>query len=196
MILTSLDNIPDNVLDKLVELYDSDPKYRIVDERLKISFDKPAEYFLLENKGSIEITFIWIHNNLLQYRYLNESCSSTANWKDPLQLLNELLNSSQTKEDIITQIKEIIEEFGGFSTGEIEADSSPCINSDSSGNVVELIEEFYLDYVKVITYDDQVQLHTTDILYEDLEYDILVEILELANKWKTDWEQLNLEENE
>ena len=192
MILTSLDNIPDSVLDKLVELYASDPKYRIVDERLKISFDKPAEYFLLEKKGSIEITFIWIHNNLWQYRYLNESCSSTANWKDPLQLLNELLNNSQTKEDIITQIKDIIKTFGEFSTSDVEASSDPCINSNSYGNIIELADYFGKEYVQTTTYDNSLELHTDNILYENLDYDVLLEILKLANYWK----ELNIEENE
>jgi hypothetical protein len=97
-----------------------------------------------------------------------------------------------SKSEIITQIKDIINNYGAFSTGDVAASSDPCINSNSSGDIVELIEGFYLSYVEVTTYDDQIELYTTNILYEDLDYDILLEILELAN----DWKQLNLENNE
>ena len=101
--LTSLDNIPEEYLDRIKELYlDDNQKYNISDERKEIcAFKrKSREYFLFSNCGPgisffkndtrIEFTFIWIENNLWQFRYLNPH-TSESNWENPVDLLNKLL---------------------------------------------------------------------------------------------------------
>ena len=98
------------------------------------------------------------------------------------------------KEEIIKKIKEIIAEFGGFGTGEVEADCSPCVGS--LGNYVGLAEYFKLDGVEVDVYmpsgfsSDPVDEYTTT--YEELDKDVLEEILLLCEKYK----EQQLEENE
>ena len=98
------------------------------------------------------------------------------------------------KEEIIKKIKEIIAEFGGFGTGEVEADCSPCVGS--LGNYVGLAEEFNLNGVEVNVYmpsgfssDPEDEYGMT---YEELDTDVLEEILLLCEKYK----EQQLEENE
>lgn len=95
MQVTSVDNIDNKVLDKLKELYQGVDQYRVVDNRERLSFGKRREYFLISNhqdRGDVEWTFIWIGKNLWQFTYCNVQCMSEAKWKNPLDLLNELLN--------------------------------------------------------------------------------------------------------
>jgi hypothetical protein len=90
------------------------------------------------------------------------------------------------KEEIVQQIKEIIAEFGGFGTGEVEADCSPCVGS--LGNYVGLAEEFNLNGVEVNVYmpsgfsSDPVDDY--ELTYEELEKDVLEEILALCEQYK------------
>lgn len=94
MEVKSLDNIPEKVLDTLVQKYGNDPKYRVRDERKQISFGKPREYFLISNHLNIDHlrwTFIWIDNGLWQFNYLNPQCGNKVTWENPLDILNNLL---------------------------------------------------------------------------------------------------------
>lgn len=93
--LKSLENISNEVLDKIVELYGDNPQYRVLDERKKTVFNKPREYFLFANHSDreyVEWTFIWIGNNLWQFTYSNALCKTKPQWRNPLELLNEQLN--------------------------------------------------------------------------------------------------------
>jgi len=98
MQVDSLDNISNEVLDTLRDKYKDDPNIRINDDRESLSFGKTRDYFLISKDDSnitdiesFEWTFIWIGNNLWQYRFLNVHCKSGSGWVDPLKLLNELL---------------------------------------------------------------------------------------------------------
>lgn len=96
MVVESVDNISQKVLDTLVEKYGSNPEYRVVDERTKMSFGKSREYFLISNyvkRRDYEWTFIWIGDNLWQYSYLNTRCTSFGKWESPIDILNKLLNN-------------------------------------------------------------------------------------------------------
>jgi len=96
--IKNLDNITNETLDLIVEKFQNNICYRINDDRKTISFEKEREYFLFSNSGfgmdkHQEFTFIWIGKNLWQFRYTNVECTSKGYWKNPLELLNELLNS-------------------------------------------------------------------------------------------------------
>ena len=96
--IKSLENISSETLDKIVEKYKDNKGFRINDDRERISRGKKSGYFLFANNSmgmnkTVEWTFIWIGCNLWQFRYCNTSCTSTASWKNPLDLLNELLKS-------------------------------------------------------------------------------------------------------
>lgn len=96
--VNSLDNISNTMLDFIKDKFKDREGYRIIDDRDSTSFGKRREYFLLSNnslnnRARIEWSFIWIGNNLWQFNYCNTNCNSQANWKNPLDLLNELLKS-------------------------------------------------------------------------------------------------------
>lgn len=95
VVVTSLDNISNDVLDKLAATYIGDPNYKVLDERKVTSFGEPREYFLIsrveKDTQTGVYTFIWIHNNLWRYRYLNTECGTVGGWVDPLLILNNLL---------------------------------------------------------------------------------------------------------
>jgi len=78
----------------------------------------------------------------------------------------------------ITRIKEIIGNWGSTTSGELELDCSPCLNSIGNGknNVSQLVEYFNADDVTAVTYQDELELGDEDIKYEDLDDAILNEI--------------------
>jgi hypothetical protein len=95
-----------------------------------------------------------------------------------------------TKKDLISEIKEIIDNYGSFGVGEVEADCSPEV-PDQRGNLTHLIEYFNMEMVVVNVYgnwDNSIDEYTMS--YEELDIETLEEIFELAQKW----EELNNEE--
>ena len=86
-----------------------------------------------------------------------------------------------TKQELIAKIKEVVNnEWDGAVgvCGDLEADSSPCINS--TGTVVSLVELLYSETVDVGDYDtnsmNSSPINEYEIRYEDLEMPILIEI--------------------
>ena len=96
------------------------------------------------------------------------------------------------KEQLISQIKEIIKEYGSFTTGEVEAKYDPQITVP--GNLLHLIwhMEFNSVEVEVIESGGNSSVDEYDLPYEELEETTLNYILELAEKWK----EISIEENE
>lgn len=83
---------------------------------------------------------------------------------------------------VIENIKKIIDEWGSFSVGEVEADCSPCVNN--IGGLTALAERFGVD-VDVVVYDKDGNEHDSYSLeYEELELDVLEEILTLADQYE------------
>lgn len=94
MELKSLDNIPNESLDRLKELYKDDKNFRIIDERGKIdSFGNRKEYFFFATSVvGVEWKFIWVGNNLWQFTYYSPPCRYKKEWEDPLGFINKHLN--------------------------------------------------------------------------------------------------------
>ena len=90
------------------------------------------------------------------------------------------------KKQLITAIKNIIQNHGSFSIADIEAESSPVIASIGK-DVHQLAESFNFDGVKAVTYVHETETSEELIAYENLKKDILDEILTLA--W--DFEELS-----
>ena len=89
-LLETLDNIPSEILDLIKEKYSNKEGFKVIDDREKMNFGRKKEYFLFE-KGRDDFSFIWIDNNLWQFRYCNVKCSYESNWKNPVEILNEFL---------------------------------------------------------------------------------------------------------
>ena len=87
------------------------------------------------------------------------------------------------KKIIIEKIEAIIENYGGFSTADVDADSSPCIGS-LGGNTFQLAEYFSKNTVEAVIYIHDCEETSEYISYEDLKVDVLKEILTLAKKWE------------
>ena len=100
-----------------------------------------------------------------------------------------LINNS-AKRDLIQEIKEIIDNYGAFGTGEIEASYSPSVDNQK-GNLSHLIEYFDKESVDVEVYgnnDESVDEYS--LTYEELDVENLEYILELCQAWQ----EINTEE--
>lgn len=95
------------------------------------------------------------------------------------------------KADIIKKIKDIINEWGSFTTATIRAESSPCIAS--LGRTCQLAEQFLEHKVEVVTYTNDEETGSHFVKYEDIKAVELKQILELAKQYK---EQCIEEESE
>lgn len=88
-----------------------------------------------------------------------------------------------TKEEQIAEIKRMIRnEFNGSTTTcELEADSSPCISSVGTNkmNVSTLVETFNYDDVEIVTYNNETEIASDNLSYEELSEDIVDEIYHL-----------------
>ena len=105
--------------------------------------------------------------------------------EDPNVDRYHLSPEDEKKEDVINDINDIIKEFGGFSTYDVEADHSPYANS--MGRLVALMEEFDVDEGRVYVYDPTShsgeELDKYDECYWELDLSQLEWILELAQNW-------------
>jgi len=93
------------------------------------------------------------------------------------------------KTEIINHIQKIIVKFGEFTTADVEANSSPVIQS--LGNTHLLAEQFGEHKVTAVLYVNDMETDEDYISYEDLSKDVLQEILMLADIWEA--EQLQTE---
>ena len=87
------------------------------------------------------------------------------------------------KANIIESIKVIIEQHGMFTTADLEATSSPIVNSISKDNH-QLAERFYSNHASVSTYVHEQVVDTEDMDYVSLPEDTLEDILLLAQEWE------------
>ena len=90
------------------------------------------------------------------------------------------------KAKIIIKINNIINEYGNFSTYDVEADCSPC--HQSMGSLVALAEDFDENQADVTIYDPSSHcsdgMETYPVSYTDMSIDTLKDILRLAKDFK------------
>jgi hypothetical protein len=87
------------------------------------------------------------------------------------------------KEEKILYIKNIVKDFGTFTTADVEAESSPCINSMGK-DAHQLLETFYEHKAEAISYIHDSEVGTDYLTYEDLREETIEEILILAQSWE------------
>ena len=100
------------------------------------------------------------------------------------------LIDNSAKKEVIEQIKEIISEYGGFGTGEVQASYSPRV-PNQKGNLHHLIEYFNQDDVDVEVYNDEIEVDSYTLTYEELDQENLEYILALAQAYKEIQEEEN-----
>ena len=90
------------------------------------------------------------------------------------------------KTKLISKINNIINEYGSFSTWDVDADYSPCVQS--MGSLVALAETFNENEADVTIYDpcshSSDGMETYPVSYTDMKKDILKDILLLAKDFK------------
>jgi hypothetical protein len=95
--------------------------------------------------------------------------------------------SEKLKEKQIAYIKKVIKEWGSTTAGELQLESSPCVNSLAGGDVCELIESFNIDDVESVVYDRKGnEIDWNNISYEDLSEDLIDEIYNIIEAYEAD----------
>ena len=87
------------------------------------------------------------------------------------------------KQEKINYIKKIISSFGEFRVSEVDGEESPSANS-MGNNTVELIEGINTDGVDTIIYNDEIEIDTGFIEYEDLDKDAIDSVVYLAEQYE------------
>ena len=90
------------------------------------------------------------------------------------------------RENKIAYIKKVIGDWGATSCCERERDHSPSMNSLAGGRVCELVEQFDVNGVETVVYDDQTELDWNNYTYEELSDDIINEIVEIMEDYEAD----------
>jgi hypothetical protein len=93
------------------------------------------------------------------------------------------------REEKIEFIKKVLNTWGTTSTSELELESSPIYNN-LTGKICTLVEEFTEDYVRVVTYDDDIDIDEEDVPYEKLSDDLIDEIYSLIEQYNIVQEKL------
>jgi len=91
-----------------------------------------------------------------------------------------------SKAQKIAYIKKVLGEWGATSCVELERDHSPSMNSLAGGRVCELVEDFQLDGVGTVVYDDQNEVDWNNYTYEELSDEVLDEIKEIMEDYEAD----------
>lgn len=104
----------------------------------------------------------------------------------------EEFDLSADRSEKIRYIKEVLNKWGATSCSELDLDHSPSISSigNGDGNVCELIEQFDVDKVESIVYDDQIELEYNHYRYDELEDNIIDEIHDIMERYDTELEEL------
>ncbi len=112
--------------------------------------------------------------------------SITCPWND-LEILHSV-DGANNKSDKIKRIKDILDTWGATSVSEIGMGSSPVLSSNGNGrhNVSTLVEKFYVQGVEVVTYQDETEIDSDDMNYEDLPEEVINEILEQVEYYEVD----------
>jgi hypothetical protein len=104
----------------------------------------------------------------------------------------EEFDLGEDRSEKIRFIKKVLGDWGNTSCCELELDHSPSLNStgNGGGNICELVEQFEVDGVETIVYDDDVELEYNHYKYDDLEDDIIDEIKDIMEKYDTEQQKL------
>lgn len=96
----------------------------------------------------------------------------------------ELIDSTD-RESKIEYIKRVLQEWGSTSTAELVLDSSP-VYQNINGRICSLVEEFNVDNVRVITYDDETEINESYFTYAELSNDLIGEITQIIEMYEAD----------
>jgi len=135
---------------------------------------------------------------------IKHECNDTKELSTLLKHIAEMIDKGETygykpdwnvkdiseRQNKIDRIVEILSEWGEITTSELELESSPVYNN-LTGKICTLVEEFTEDYVRVVTYDDDIDINEYDVPYEDLSDDLIDEIYEIIDQYDVEQNKLH-----
>jgi hypothetical protein len=146
----------------------------------------------VEVPEDVEDVEAWIHENSLELFEDDITAKSLDFEDDEVHILEDVdikfiqdWDDAKTVEEKIEKIQGVIQEYGEFTTGDVQAELSPSLESPDGR--VYLMEEFEMYGGKVYVYEAQSgcsdAMDKYDADYEDVPEPQLDLILELAKKW-------------
>lgn len=99
----------------------------------------------------------------------------------------------EDRSEKIRYIKNVLSDWGSTSCAELERDHSPSLNSMGNGNsnICELIENFSVDGVETVVYDDEVEVEYNVYNFENLADNVIDEIRDIMEEY----EAISIKEN-
>jgi antitoxin component YwqK of YwqJK toxin-antitoxin module len=129
---------------------------------------------------------LWNNGRLVKRLPLTESEEQKKKLFIPRNIDDRKIEAEKIKQKYISEIKEIIEEEGSISMGELGGDSIMYGYATEYGDEIALIEGFYSDYVEVVVYGGY-KYNTEETSfrakYEELDLDIIMEIRKLLETY-------------
>jgi hypothetical protein len=104
----------------------------------------------------------------------------------PLAVIEVEKTKQHIKKEFIEYIKEVINEWGAVTSGELQLESDPIVNSLNDGEIVELIERFNTDYVSTTIYVNGIETNGQDLEYEELDFELISEIYDIISGYEID----------
>jgi hypothetical protein len=104
---------------------------------------------------------------------------------DKMVLSNSKNRGYDVKEDLISLIKDKVEQCGMISTGELYSDTDIMYQEDAEG--IHLIDTFYNDGVEVTIYGgykNETVVREYGVSYEELDLDILEQIYDMIEEYE------------
>lgn len=93
-----------------------------------------------------------------------------------------------TRDEQISKITSIIQEWGSTTSTDLELVKSPCIKSLGNNHftMTKSIESFYEDGVEVVTYQDGIEKDFEFLEYDELSDKVLDEVFEIIDAYDVD----------
>lgn len=104
----------------------------------------------------------------------------------PRDIDKRQIEAEKIKQRLISEIKEIIEEEGIISMGELEGNSLVYKDNDINETEINLIERFYSDSVEVVVYGGykyNTEMGSFNVPYEEFDLQEIMEIRELLETY-------------
>ena len=99
------------------------------------------------------------------------------------------MKNSKQKQKTIIKIQSFIDKYGALDSAELELNSSPFYGS-TGDRTIALIEKLYRNIVEVVTYVNDDEVDSLNVLYSELPQDLLDEILESLEQYDVEMEKV------
>jgi antitoxin component YwqK of YwqJK toxin-antitoxin module len=138
------------------------------------------------SNGQLDYKGSYKNGELIKKLPLTESEEQKKKLFIPRNIDDRKIEAEKIKQKYISEIKEIIEEEGSISMGELGGDSIMYGYATEYGDEIALIEGFYSDYVEVVVYGGY-KYNTEETSfrakYEELDLDIIMKIRKLLETY-------------